>query len=166
MNAVKRDHNVHISYNQAWKGRLRAMLITQGDAIEKYAKVWDYAASINKWNPGSSSYVKVDLGDPEKPLFERLYVCFEACKKGFREGCKPIIGLDGCHLKGAYTGQVLVVVAKDGNNNIFPVAYAVVEAERKDTWGWFLDVLMRDVGACNPTFISDRQKVNSSLLNS
>ncbi|CAB4309835.1 unnamed protein product [Prunus armeniaca] len=33
------------------------------------------------------------------PLFERLYVCLDACKKDFLAGCRPIIGVDGCHLK-------------------------------------------------------------------
>ena len=33
------------------------------------------------------------------PYFERLYICLEGCKKGFMAGCRPIIGLDACHLK-------------------------------------------------------------------
>ncbi|CAL8169030.1 unnamed protein product [Prunus armeniaca] len=39
---------------------------------------------------------------------------------------------DGCHLKGPYTGQVLTVVGIDGNNGLYPVAYAVVEVESKN----------------------------------
>ena len=31
--------------------------------------------------------------------FERLYICWVGCKKGFLAGCRPIIGLDACHLK-------------------------------------------------------------------
>ena len=33
------------------------------------------------------------------PYFERLYICWAGCKKGFLAGCRPIIGLDSCHLK-------------------------------------------------------------------
>ncbi|KAL9241279.1 hypothetical protein vseg_015409 [Gypsophila vaccaria] len=58
-----------------------------------------------------------------------MYVCLEACKEGFIKGCRSIIGIDGCHLKGSYPGMCLVAVFKDGNNNIFPVAWAVVEVE-------------------------------------
>lgn len=112
-----------------------------------------------------SVYVKVKLHYPERPMFQRLYICLDACKKGFLEGCRPIIGLDGCHLKGAYTGQILVAVAKDGNENIFPVAYAVVEAERKETWVWFLENLIKDLGDASITFMSDRQKVKCILIN-
>ena len=60
------------------------------------------------------------------PHFQRLYVCLQAMKQGFKEGCRPIIGVDGCHLKGAYPGMILVAVSKDGNNCIFPIAWAVV----------------------------------------
>ena len=39
----------------------------------------------------------------------------------------PLFGLDGCHLKGRFSGQLLSAIAKDGNDNIFPVAIAMVE---------------------------------------
>jgi len=28
-------------------------------------------------------------------VFERFYVCFDGCKKGFGAGCRQVIGLDG-----------------------------------------------------------------------
>ena len=160
ISSVKRDHNVHVTDTKAWKARLMAMLMTQGDCRDQYARVYDYALTLRKYNPGSSVFVKVS-DDPENPTFERIYVCFEACKLGFLAGCRSIIGVDGCHLKGAYKGKVFVAVSKDGNDNLYPIAYTVVEAERKETWLWFIDLLLRDVGSCNPTFISDRQKVTT-----
>ena len=45
-----------------------------------------------------------------------------------------MIHLDGHFLKASYGGQLLVDIARDGNNNIFPIAYAAVEAETKDNW--------------------------------
>jgi hypothetical protein len=55
-------------------------------------------------------------------------------KRGFLEGCKPIIGVDGCFLKGPFKGQLLSAVGRDGNNNMYPIAFAIVEAEVKDSW--------------------------------
>jgi len=38
----------------------------------------------------------------EGPVFERMYVCFNASKRAFVGSCRPLIGLDGCFLKGRY----------------------------------------------------------------
>lgn len=85
-------------------------------------------------------------------------------------GCRPILGVDGAHLKGAYPGILLTAVGKDGNNNIFPIAWAVVEVENGETWTWFLELLRQDIEsvadsvtwvheADELTYMSDRQKV-------
>lgn len=55
-------------------------------------------------------------------------------------------------------------MGKDGNNNIYPITFVVVEAERGNTWCWFLDILMRDIGQCQHSFILDRQKVSSQFF--
>ena len=67
------------------------------------------------------------------PYFEMLYICLEGCKKGFMAGCKTIIGLDACHLKTKSDGQLITAVARDPNEEYFPLAYTVVEVETKDS---------------------------------
>ncbi|GJW65006.1 transposase, MuDR [Tanacetum coccineum] len=60
------------------------------------------------------------------------------------------------------SGQILTAVGVDPNNGTYPLAYAVVEAETKDYWTWFLDCLGDDlqlVRNSNFTFITDRQKI-------
>ena len=69
-----------------------------------------------------------------EPKFKRMYIRYNAQKVGFLGGCKPFVGLDGCHLKGRFGGQLLSATAKDGNENIFPMAMAVVEQENKNSW--------------------------------
>lgn len=109
--------------------------------------------------------MKVDTNDKDGPRcrFLRLYVCFAACKQGFLSGCRKIIGVDGCHLKGFQKGgQLLSAVGVDGNNCMFPIAFAAVEGELKETWKWFVQHLATDLDVfSNPqgwTFISDKQK--------
>ena len=86
-------------------------------------------------------------------------MCLEACKTGFLAGCRPMIGLDGCFLKGQYGGQLLAAVGQDGNNSFYPIAIAVVHIECKDTWSWFLEKLLKDIGVglnrCLWSFIID-----------
>jgi hypothetical protein len=97
-----------------------------------------------------------------------MYVSLVATKKGFLEGCRPIIGIDGCFLKGSFKGQLLSAVGRDGNNNIYPIAFVVVKAEVKDSWIWFLETLVSDLGTyarhARPTFISNQQKVIFSFF--
>ena len=82
----------------------------------------------------------------EVPHFERLYICLEGCKKGFLAGCRPFIDLDACHLKNKSGGQLIIAVYRDPSEEYFPLAYAVVEAETKDSWTWFLNLLLADIG--------------------
>ncbi|XP_057528367.1 uncharacterized protein LOC130807237 isoform X3 [Amaranthus tricolor] len=149
-----------------------------GDASEEYSRVWDYAEAIRRFNPGSTAIVKCIGMDTPPPLFQRMYICLPACKEGFVAGCRPIIGVDGAHLKGQFPGVLLTAVGKDGNNNIFPIACAVVETENIETWTWFLNLLVEDLKSVSPssswvqagcedfTFMSDRQKGLIEALNS
>jgi hypothetical protein len=58
----------------------------------------------------------------------------ETCKRGFLEGCRPIIFIDSCHVKIRYRGQLLCAVGIDPNDFIFPIAIVVVEVEDTDNW--------------------------------
>lgn len=82
----------------------------------------------------------------ESRTFERMYYCLHALKRGFLDGCRPIIGLDGCFLKGPFGGQLLSALGRDGNDNMLPIAFAVVEVECFAAWVWFLKLLRSDLG--------------------
>ncbi|XP_074296575.1 uncharacterized protein LOC141626881 [Silene latifolia] len=158
---VLMDLGVDVGYHKCWLARARAKLIIFGNGNDQYARIWDYAEALKKYNPGSSAFVMISQIDRPPPLFQRVYICLQACKEGFLKGCRPIIGVDGCHLKGPYPGMCLVAVAKDGNNNIFPVAWGVVEVENASSWQWFLSLLITDLEKVEGeglTFMSDRQK--------
>lgn len=68
----------------------------------------------------------------------------EALKKGFFEGCKQITCLDGCFLKSPYGRQLLCAIRKDGNDQMFPIAFGIVEKENIESWKWFMDTLISD----------------------
>ncbi|XP_056159542.1 uncharacterized protein LOC130135140 [Syzygium oleosum] len=130
---------------------------------EEYGQIWEYAGECRLQNPGSRVYVEV----VERPLpnhgtnFDRIYICFDACKRGFVAGCRRVIGLDGCFLKGVCKGELLAAIGRDGNNQMFLIAWAVVKVESKDTWSWFLKNLMADLEITNGggwAFMSDQQK--------
>ncbi|QHN94114.1 uncharacterized protein DS421_17g598520 [Arachis hypogaea] len=69
--------------------------------------------------------------------------------------CKPLVQVDGMHLYGKYKGALLVAVAQDGNQNIVPIAFAIVETA--DAWEFFLTNLRRYVVTIDGVgIISDR----------
>jgi len=67
------------------------------------------------------------------PHFQRMYICLKACKDSFTQ-CRSIIGLDRCFLKGYYGGQLLAAIGRDPNDQMFPIAFVVVEGETKESW--------------------------------
>ena len=84
-------------------------------------------------------HVNTDVED--SPKFEWFFVSFRAMQTGFVKGCRPLIGLDGCHLSSAYGGVLLSACAMDADNGIFPLAYCVVESENTNSWSFFLQFL-------------------------
>jgi hypothetical protein len=101
---------------------------------------------VRSINVGSCLILMVERPMPEVPcIFQRLYVSLAAMKNGFKEGCRHVVGVDACFLKGLYKMQLMVVVRRDANN-MYPIAMVVVEAKTKDSWTWFLEVLVADLG--------------------
>ncbi|XP_072088117.1 uncharacterized protein [Arachis hypogaea] len=76
--------------------------------------------------------------------------------------------VDGTHLYEKYKGCLLVVVSQDGNNNIVPIAFAIVEGETSDAWHFFLSNLRQHVVTRDGVgLISDRhESINSSIIRS
>ncbi|KAL4378422.1 hypothetical protein GQ457_02G034530 [Hibiscus cannabinus] len=125
--------------------RLNVLREKRCSYIEEYAILWGYAAELLHSNPGSTISIQVHRDSDNKAIFHRMYICFDALKKGWKEGCRSFIGVDGCFLKNATQGELLVAIGRDGNNQMFPIAWAVVEGEGNESWKWFLTKLMQDL---------------------
>lgn len=65
----------------------------QGNTEGQFAMLWDYCNEMKRTNPGTSVYIhlKPDLDETTTNVFQRFYVCWEALKKGFVAGCRPIM---------------------------------------------------------------------------
>ncbi|KAK8632665.1 hypothetical protein V6N13_073051 [Hibiscus sabdariffa] len=120
-------------------------------------------------NPGSTIKMAVQRVTPNSPPhFKRFFVCFDSLKKGWKEGCRPILGLDGCFLKGPFKSELLLAVGRDANNKMYLVAWAIVEVECTDSWAWFLNLLAADLDLEDGfgfTIISDQQKGLEIVIN-
>ncbi|KAI5678871.1 hypothetical protein M9H77_09821 [Catharanthus roseus] len=52
--------------------------------------------------------------------------------------CRPMISMDGTHLRGPYKGVLLISSTWDANNHLFPLDFAIVDKESCESWNWFL----------------------------
>jgi hypothetical protein len=126
----------------------------------QYARLFDYQEELLRSNPGSIVVVKLHPDNTDS-VFMRMYICFDACKRGFLAGCRKVVGLDGCFFKGPTTGELLCAIGRDANNQMYPIAWAVVEKETTESWDWFCDLFFRDLhigGGEGWVIISDQQK--------
>ena len=132
-----------------------------GGFAKSYPALPKYAEMIKPTNP--RSYALVTWIDSLQ--FKACFISFAAQVRGFLGGCRPIIGIDGAHLSGYYKGVMLTAVAIDGNNEIFVLAYGIVDTESIDSWTYFFRNLrclfaQYESQKDDWTFISDRMRVS------
>ncbi|XP_052728541.1 uncharacterized protein LOC108327442 [Vigna angularis] len=155
-----RKWNTNVTISKARREKIIASCKVEDSFKNQFKRIYDYTHELLRCNPGSTIKVKVD-SDNGETTFQRFYVCLKACKVNFLS-CRPSIGLNGCLLKGKYKGELFTSIGRDPNDQMLPLAYAIVEVENKDSWTWFLELLIEDLGGaevCNScTFMSDQQK--------
>ncbi|KAJ9543460.1 hypothetical protein OSB04_023167 [Centaurea solstitialis] len=161
---IQKRFQISVSSQQVFRAKKMASKRLRGDYEQQYLLLRDYLVELQRSNPGTT--VKLEMEIEPNPhtttrQFKRVYICLGALKQGFKALGRDLLGLDGCFMKGMYPGQVLTAVGVDPNHGIYPLAYAIVEAETTNSWSWFLELLGDDLDLeanSNFTFISDRQK--------
>ncbi|KAG9144643.1 hypothetical protein Leryth_020945 [Lithospermum erythrorhizon] len=152
---IKQEYGIQLNYYQAWRGKEIAKEQLQGSYKEAYNQLPVFCEKIMERNPGSLA----TFATKEDSSFHRLFVAFHASLYGFEQGCRPLLFLNSIFLKSKYQGTLLAATAADGNDEVFPVAFAVVDAETDDNWHWFLQQLKTALSVSHGiTFVSDRGK--------
>ncbi|MBA0672134.1 hypothetical protein Goklo_024639, partial [Gossypium klotzschianum] len=117
--------NVTINYCYRVKKIVKEKMV--GNHKEKFGLLWDYAHELRSKMTGSTIKMVV-----QRVIADSL--------THFK---RPLIGLDGCFLKCPFKNEFLTAVERDANNQMFPIAWAVVEVERTDSWG--LEIAISDI---------------------
>ena len=160
---IKQKYRCVVSMGQVRRAKKWAKDLIEGKLTEHYARIWDYSAELIRSNPGSTCQVGVISNPDGKNYFQRIYICFKALSVSWKRGCRKVTGLDGCFLKGQVKGELLTAIGRDANNQVYPIAWAVVDVENKDNWTWFLELLSGDLdlaGGEGLVVISDQHKVS------
>ncbi|XP_058781151.1 uncharacterized protein LOC131655272 [Vicia villosa] len=156
---IRQRYSTEIPGCRAFRARQIARQIVEGDSSKQFSMLWSYGAELRRASAGNTFKINTTSFAPGlKPRFERCYISFDGTKKALTKACRPFIGLDGCHLKHKYGGILFIAVGRDPNDQYLPVAFAVVESETKDSWSWFMKLLIEDIGDGRWCFISDQQK--------
>nr|GEY49790.1 retrovirus-related Pol polyprotein from transposon TNT 1-94 [Tanacetum cinerariifolium] len=123
------EYKVHISYQQAMKGKHYGIQQVRGSPYEAFEMLPYYCYNLEKKNEGTVTRIKTD----DNGVFEMLFIAIGA------------------------SGTNLVAVAMDGNNQIVPSAFGICKGETGPCWSWCMSVLKECIGD-NPNllFISDR----------
>ncbi|KAL2944917.1 Zinc finger CCHC domain-containing protein 12 [Bienertia sinuspersici] len=141
-----------------------ALVEIHGGFDVSYSYLPRYCEVVRQTNPTSSAHcIWNSAQHPERPLgFSSIFISFRACLDGLFAGCRGLIGVDGTFLKGNYGGVLLSAMALDGNNEMFPVSWAIVLAEDDECWRFFIyhlkSVLVSSDRGDNWCIISDRHK--------
>ncbi|XP_060216437.1 uncharacterized protein LOC132643918 [Lycium barbarum] len=151
---VKNEYGVDVSYMTAWRAREKAMSELRGEPTESYKKLPGYVYILDKTYPGS--HVRMHKSQQNEFLY--LFIALKAFIKGF-ECCRPIVVVDGSHLKTTYNGTFVSASTLDGAGNILPLAYGVIDSENDKSWTWFFEQFKQAYGnRDNMCVVSDRHE--------
>ena len=162
--------NYKVSYRKAWLAKQKAMMMVYGGWEESYGELPVWLKHMQSFSPGSYYQILHDdyyVGNNcirEFRQFHRVFWSYKQCADAFKY-CKPILQIDGTHLYGRYRGTLLIATTQDGNGNVLPIAFAIVEGETLPAWSWFLSNIRMHVtdkqGIC---LISDRHRSIKSAI--
>ncbi|XP_058776138.1 uncharacterized protein LOC131650445 [Vicia villosa] len=165
-------YNYTPSYRKAWLEKTKAIELVYGNWEDSNKQLPRFLSAFQIYAPGTVTILEtLPAQSPDgtclqgNVIFHRLFWAFRSCVQGFAY-CKPILQIDDTWLYGKYKGTLLMAVAQDGNSNIFPVAFTLVEGETARGWGFLLRNLQIHVapqpGLC---LISDRNASIESTYN-
>ncbi|KAL2942453.1 Cortactin-binding protein 2 [Bienertia sinuspersici] len=161
---IKRAYKVLVNRQFAYKVKYNAHKLLHGSMHEHYQKLGRYMAAMEASSPNSVVDLVVDtVKGVNPPVFQRLFTCFEGLQKGWKEGCRKVICVDAAFLKTFLGGQILAAVGRDANEQMFPIAWAVVEGENNKSWEWFFNHLKVCLGLGDGegyAIISDEHQVS------
>uniref|UniRef100_A0A2N9HX13 SWIM-type domain-containing protein n=2 Tax=Fagus sylvatica TaxID=28930 RepID=A0A2N9HX13_FAGSY len=117
-----------ISYYKVWDAKQKAIANIFGDWGESYQLLPKFMKALIDSNPGTQvewkTYWSEDAGCA---IFESVFWAFGPSIQGFMH-CRPVVSIDATHLYGKYEGKLMIAMATDANNGIYPLAFAPLNA--------------------------------------
>ena len=121
---MKRELGIEISYSKALRARDAALVLNNGTHEDAYKNLPRYCQDLEAADPKTKALVERTT----ESKFQCLFLCHGACAVGFAY-CRPLLGLDGTHLKSKYKGILLAATATDANGQLLIVSPHVCDCQ-------------------------------------
>ncbi|XP_022897690.1 uncharacterized protein LOC111411386 [Olea europaea var. sylvestris] len=152
---VERELGVQISYSKARRGKVTALHMLHGTPEDSFQKLSSYCHVLGENNPGMVTHIELDSHD----RFHYFFLAFGASIRGYMQYLRPVVCVDGSHLKGPYKGTLLLATAQDANKQIYPLAWGIMDFETNRSWMWFMSNLKDLIGDLDElVFVSNRKR--------
>ncbi|KAL0710612.1 hypothetical protein Bca4012_017590 [Brassica carinata] len=153
---VLEDLRISATYMKCYRAKEKAIFELRGADDDSYTKLSEYLYMLKLANPGTVADIESEIDKEGVERFLYLFLSFGASIRGFKK-LRRVLVVDGTHLSGKFKGVLLTASGQDGNFQVFPLAYAVVDAEDTEAWTWFLQKVERILAdSSDVSIISDR----------
>ncbi|XP_047965046.1 uncharacterized protein LOC125209492 [Salvia hispanica] len=132
---VRQKYHVEISYKKAWYARRKTIKLAFGGWESSFEDLPSYMIELQKRTRGTIVEWHHDErhSNETRKLFKYVFWAFGPCVEAFQL-CKPVLAVEGTHLRGRLKGKLLCAVGFYANKKCLPVAYAIVDNETSDSW--------------------------------
>lgn len=153
---VLEELRVSISYMKAWHSKEKAEIEARGSAAGSYKLLMAYLHLLKQTNPGTVTNVFSRGVGTENCRFKYLFFALGACIHAV-QFMRPVIIIDATTIKAKFRGCLMTASFQDGNFQIMPLGFGVVDSENEAAWTWFFKQLRTIVAdSSNLVFVSDR----------
>lgn len=154
--ALMDEYSVNVSYWKAWRARELAVDMAKGSTTGSYGILPAYLHMLSKANVGTVTDLHTEADNDGERRFKYCFVALGASVRGWKFMRKVVI-IDGAHLRGKYAGCLLTASAQDGNFQIFPIGFGIVDGENDKAWEWFFECMKQIIpDEEDLTIVSDR----------
>ncbi|KAL0340433.1 UNVERIFIED_CONTAM: hypothetical protein Sradi_4560100 [Sesamum radiatum] len=154
---VKDELGFDIPYQKAWYSLRMAREIIYGTWESSVRMLPKYMGALQKWNKETIVEWEHKIFQPSSGAYVIKYVfwAFKPCIEGF-QFCRRVITVDEIHFYTKYKHKMLIAATMDGNQQVLPLAFAIVDEGSTLSWKWFLQMLSKHIirGASGMCLIS------------
>ena len=114
------------------RARESALNSLRGTIEESFRLLPLWCSMLEKNNPETLTRIETAVDNS----FLYFFMALGQSRAGFNK-VRPVVAVDGTHLKGKYKGTLYVAACFDSNEQIFPLAFGIGDTENESLYTWF-----------------------------